>query len=225
MPIIRKPERVTIGSLMQAKSRLKDITTRTYTDEEIKYYDLNESINNHPLARKPTNIRSKLAYAQILKNLKPTTKYLLPGQPVIFHYSEPKYKEELEYYDASPFTIFCGIIRTKENVIREVGINIHYYPPFTRYKVISAIYDHFKPWFDKNFNDITGKPNTWISYDALKGLVHRSAKLGFGVKMYIPTLRGESYVVPTRLLSTACFTEGHFNKATLQNIFHFWRQF
>jgi len=225
MAIIRKPEKITLGSILSSKNRLKELSTKIYNDDEIKEYNLNESIKSHPLAKKPTNLRSKLAYAQILKNLDPTTKYLLPGQAVIFHYAEPKFKEELEYYDESPFTIFCGIIRTKENVIREVGINLHYYPPFTRYRVIGAIYDHFKPWFEKNFNEVNGKPNTWISYDALKALAHRSAKLGFGVKMYIPTLRGDSYLIPSRLLSTACFTEGHFNKATLQNIFHFWRQF
>ena len=134
-------------------------------------------------------------------------------------------KEELEYYDASPLTLFCGITRTADGNIREVGINLHYYPPFTRIRVINAIYEHFKPYFDKNFNDINGKPNTWISYSAVKHLAKSSSKIGFGVKMYIPVLRGTSYVLPTRLVPTACFTEGHFSKATLQQIFHFWRSF
>ena len=50
-------------------------------------------------------------------------------------------------------------------------------------------------------------------------------KIGFGIKMYVPVLRGRSYVIPTRLLPTAFYTEGHFSKATLQQIFKFWRQF
>lgn len=221
MLLIHKSEQTTLGNVFN----LKDLDRKIYDDEEIKYFRMNDAINDHPLAKRPTSIRSKLAYSDILKLMKPTTKYLLPGQVVLFHYSEPKYKEELEYYDASPLTLFCGITRTKDGNIREVGINLHYYPPFTRIRVINAIYDHFKPWFNKNFNEVNGKPNTWISYAEVKRLAKASAKIGFGVKMYIPVLRGASYVLPTRLIPTACFTEGHFSKATLQQIFHFWRQF
>ena len=221
MPIIHKSEQTTLGSPVN----LRDVTTKIYDPDEIKNYQLDEAINNHPLVKRPTAIRSKLAYKEIIHNTKPTKKYLLPGQVVLFHYAEPKFKEELEYYDRTPFTLFLGITRTKDGNIREVGINLHYYPPFTRIRVINAIYDHFKPWFNKNFNEVNGKPNTWISYAEVKRLAKTSAKIGFGVKMYIPVLRGSSYVLPTRLIPTACFTEGHFSKATLQQIFHFWRQF
>ena len=204
---------------------LKDLDRKIYTDEEIKHFNINEAINDHPLAKRPTSIRSKLAYSELLKILKPTTKYLLPGQLVLFKYPTPKYKEELEYYDASPLTLFFGITRTKDGNIREVGINLHYYPPFTRYRIMQEVYLHFKPFFNKNFNTVDGKPNTFISYKELKHLVKSNAKLGFGVKMYIPVLRETSWLLPTRLLPTSLYTEGHFSKATLQNIFHFWRQF
>ena len=150
MPLIKKSEQTTLGY----SETLKDIASRIYDPEEIKAYQLDEAINNHPLAKRPTAIRSKLAYKEILHNAKLTKKYLLPGQVVLFHYAEPKYKEELEYYDRTPFTLFLGITRTKDGNIREVGINLHYYPPFTRIRVINAIYDHFKPWFNKNFNEV-----------------------------------------------------------------------
>lgn len=221
MASIKKAEHNTFGGA----PTLKEIDRKIYDPDEIKDFEMNEAIESHPLAERPTSIRSKMAYSEILKLLKPTKKYLLPGQIVLFHYSEPKYKEDLEYYDASPLTLFCGITRTADGNIREVGINLHYYPPFTRIRVINAIYEHFKPFFDKNFNEINGKPNTWISYATVKQLAKSSSKIGFGVKMYIPVLRGASYVLPTRLVPTACFTEGHFSKATLQQVFHFWRQF
>lgn len=221
MPIIQKPERFTLGHVFN----IKDLDKKIYDDDEIKYFKMNEALEEHPLAKRPTNIRSKIAYSEILKLLKPTKKYLLPGQLVCFHYSEPKYKEELEYYDASPLTLFCGITRTNDGNIREVGINLHLYPPFTRMRMIDIIYEHFKPWFVKNFNEVTGKPNTWISYSELKHIMKHNMKLGFGVRMYIPTLRGASYVLPTRLVPTACYTEGHFSKASLQQIYSFWRKF
>ena len=221
MPLIQKPEQTTIGY----SGTLKDIASRIYDPDEIKAYQLDEAINNHPLAKRPTAIRSKLAYKEILHNAKITKKYLLPGQVVLFHYAEPKYKEELEYYDKTPFTLFLGITRTNDGNIREVGLNLHYYPPFSRARILTHTYNVFKPYFDKNFNDVTGKPNTFISYDRLKHLMKNNLKIAFGIRMYIPVLRQASWLIPTRLLSTAMYTEGHFSKVTLQQIFHFWRQF
>ena len=65
----------------------------------------------------------------------------------------------------------------------------------------------------------------FISYKKLKALMRRNSKIAFGIKMYIPVLRGMTFNIPARLLSTAFYTEGHFSKATLQQIFKFWRQF
>ena len=203
----------------------QDLINHKWELDEIKHFNLNEAIEKHPLANKSTSTRSKLAYKEIIHNTKPTKKYLLPGQVVLFHYNEPKFKEELEYYDRTPFTLFLGITRTKDGNIREVGLNLHYYPPFARARILNHTYEVFKPYFDKNFNDVTGKPNTFISYKQLKHLMRTNLKIAFGIKMYIPTLRGNTYVLPTRLLPTACYTEGHFSKATLAQIFHFWRQF
>lgn len=221
MPIIHKSEQATLGSPVN----LRDVTTKIYDPDEIKNYQLDEAINNHPLVKRPTAIRSKLAYKEIIHNTKPTKKYLLPGQVVLFHYAEPKFKEELEYYDRTPFTLFLGITRTKDGNIREVGLNLHFFPPFARARILNHTYEVFKPYFDKNFNDVTGKPNTFISYKQLKHLMRTNLKIAFGIKMYIPVLRQASWVIPTRLLSTAMYTEGHFSKASLQQIFHFWRQF
>ena len=221
MPLIQKSEQATLGY----SGTLKEISSRIYDPEEIKVYQLDEAINNHPLAKRPTSIRSKLAYKEILHNAKLTKKYLLPGQVVLFHYAEPKYKEELEYYDKTPFTLFLGITRTNDGNIREVGLNVHFFPPFARARILTHTYNVFKPYFDKNFNDVTGKPNTFISYDRLKYLMKNNLKIAFGIRMYIPVLRQASWLIPTRLLSTAIYTEGHFSKASLQQIYHFWRQF
>lgn len=221
MPIIYKSEKSTIGKVLN----VKDISSKIYDDDEIKDYRLDEAINNHPLAKRPTMIRSKLAYKEVIHNAHITKRYLLPGQVVLFHYAEPKFKEELEFYDRTPLTLFLGIMRTKDGNIREVGLNLHYYPPFARARILNHTYEVFKPWFDKNFNEITGKPNTWISYDRLKHLMKNNLKIAFGIKMYIPVLRQASWVIPSRLLSTAYFTEGHFNQATLAQVYHFWRTF
>lgn len=218
-------EEITTTGVINAKRSIDDISRHVYTPEEIEAYNLENAINKHPLASRPMNIRSKVAYSEIMKNLKPSTKYLLPGQFVLFEYLEPKFKEDLEYYDRTPFTLFFGITRTDEGNIREIGINLHYYPPHTRARIIRRVYQVFRPYFNKYFNDPNKKPNVVISYAALKHIMKTNDKLAFGIKMYIPVLRGRTYVLPTRLLSTAFYTEGHFSKATLQQIFRFWREF
>ena len=206
-------------------SNLHDLDRFIYDAESIKNFRIDEAINSHPLSHRPTNIRSKLAYADILKVCKPTTKYLLPGQIAIFGYQEPKYKEELEYYDATPMTMFLGITRTNEGNIRELGLNAHYFPPRIRLKILNTTYEVFKSHFQKYFNDPPDKPSGFINYDALKHLLKRNAKMAFGIKMYIPVLRGKTFVLPTRLLPTAFYTEGHFAKQTMNQVHKFWREF
>ena len=209
----------------QKKYNLHDLDRFIYDAESIESFRMDEAISNHPLSHRPTNIRSKLAYSDILKLLKPTKKYLLPGQVVIFGYAEPKYKEELEYYDKTPMTLFIGITRTKDGNIREIGLNLHYYPPRVRARILNTTYEVFKDHFQKCFNDAPDKPYGFINWKTLKHIMKHHTKIAFGIKMYIPVLRGKSYVLPTRLLPTACYTEGHFSKATLMQIQKFWRQF
>ena len=93
MGIIKKPERVTIGNT----PNLNELVSKIYDLDEINEFQMNEAINTHPLVKRPTAIRSKMAYSSLLKQVKPTKRYLLPGQIVLFNYSEPKFKEDLEY--------------------------------------------------------------------------------------------------------------------------------
>lgn len=207
------------------KYTLHDLDRFIYDSESIESFRMDEAIQEHPLAHRPTNIRSKLAYADIIKVMKPTTKYLLPGQVCLFVYQEPKYKEELEYYDKTPLTIFIGITRLPDGNIREIGLNLHYFPPRVRTRIMTITYNVFKTHFKKYFNDAPDKPAGFINWNALKHIMKTNTHLAFGIKMYIPVLRGHSYVLPTRLLPTAIYTEGHFAKATLAQIQKYWRQF
>ncbi|MCH5166958.1 MAG: hypothetical protein J1F35_03610 [Erysipelotrichales bacterium] len=217
----RNNDKVTVGQVMD----LKKLTHKIYTKEEMKQFSMELAINTHPLAKKPTILRSKLAYAQLLKELKPNKKYLIPGQLSCFFYQDPKFKEELNYFDQFPLTLFCGITRTDDGNIREIGFNLHYFPPHARAKVFLSVYNTFKHYFWDNFNEVNGKPNMMISYNALMRLCKRNAKIAFGIRMYIPVLRGTTYVIPTRLFSTAFYTEGRFSGATLMQIQSFWRRY
>lgn len=204
--------------------KIEQIDQYLYQPEEIKKFRLDEAVNEHPLKRRPINMRSRIAYREILLNTKPTNKYLLPGQISIFNYPMPRTEEDLDYYDKTPMTVFFGLTRDKKNNIREVGINVHYFPPFARTKVLNSIYEVFKLYYQMQFNEPIHKVNHYINWPVLKRLC-KKYKIGFAVKMYIPMLRRNTHIIPTRLLPTAIYTEGHFAKDVLTNIMTYWRHY
>ena len=204
--------------------KIEQIDQYLYQPEEIKKFRLDEAVNEHPLKRRPINMRSRIAYREILLNTKPTNKYLLPGQISIFNYPIPKTEEDLDYYDKTPMTVFFGLTRDKKNNIREVGINVHYFPPFARTRVLNSIYEVFKRYYQMQFNEPIHKVNHYINWPVLKRLC-KKYKIGFAVKMYIPMLRRNTHIIPTRLLPTAIYTEGHFAKDVLTNIMTYWRHY
>lgn len=213
-------EKTTIGKVRD----LNEVVTHIYTDDEIKRFNMKMAIDNHPLSKKPTNVRSKIAYKEIMNEVQQSPKYMLPGMFAMFGYKEPKYKNELKYYDATPAVIFFGITRTKESTIREVGFNIHYFPPFARAKIINLVYSVFKQYYNKYFNEVPSRPNKFINYSTLKKMLDKYG-IGFGLRMYIPVLRGKTYILPTRMVPTLAYTEGHFNGATIAQIQRYWRRY
>lgn len=208
-----------------ASEYLKYVSDHVYGLDEIQKFDMMEAINDSPLSQKPGNVKSKLAYKYIMQNDFLTTRYLLPGQVCCFTYNDPKTKDELEYWDKTPLTLFFGAFKTKDGDIREIGLNLHYFPPYTRKKVLDRVYEMFKSYFEKNFNAPAEKPNMLIDYKTLKHVLQRDSKIAFAVKEYVPSLRGLTYVIPTKMLPIAFYTEGHFSQATIKQVQHFWRQF
>lgn len=212
-----------IDSVTGKLMTLHEIAKHDYDSDEIDNWRMDEAIQSNPLAKKPINMRSKMAYREIMTNVKPTKKYLLPGEMCVFNYSSPKYQAELDYYDATPFVLFFGITRTEQGVIREIGFNLHYYPPFARLKILNTVYEVFKSYYTKYFNNSPHKANKFVNYKLLKRML-ANQKIKFGLKMYVPVLRGNTYVLPTKLIPIAAHTEGHFSGATLSQIKSFWRQ-
>ena len=146
---------------------------------------------------------------------------ILPGQLIMFNYFEPATKEQLQYYDAMPCTIFFGIVNTK-NGKRVIGFNIHYYPPRIRYRLLNRIYEIFKPDYSKNFNSPLSKEISHFNYKLLIDQLQK-AKLDFGIRMYIPKLMGNITPIPTSGWQKAVFSEGHFKKETREQILNYWK--
>ena len=187
-----------------------------------KDFQLYKKIREEKIYKSNIKARDSSARRYIVENCAVMPpKSILPGQLISFNYFEPKTKEELEYYDAMPVTIFFGIVNSK-NGRRVLGFNLHYYPPRMRYKILDRIFEIFKPIYLKSWNDPLKKELSHIDYKMLLEQL-TAAKLDFGVRMYIPNLIAEIRPVPPKGWSKAVFTEGRFKKRTREAIMNYWK--
>ena len=148
---------------------------------------------------------------------------IMPGQLIMFNYFEPATKEELEYYDQLPCTIFFNEFKTKEGELRVLGFNLHYYPPKIRYMVADRIFSIFKPIYEQSWNTPLKKPMSFMQYKMILEQLEKQG-LSFGVREYIPALMHSIRPIPPKDWSKAVFTEGRFRKRTREQILNYWRQ-
>jgi hypothetical protein len=139
----------------------------------------------------------------------------------MFDYFEPATKEDLEYYDAMPCTIFFGIVNTEKGR-RVLGFNIHYYPPRIRYQVIDRIFEIFRPLYLKAWNEPLTEEMNHFNYKMLIAQLQK-AKLDFGIRMYIPKLMASVTPIPVKDWQKVVFTEGRFKKQTRDAILKYWK--
>lgn len=147
---------------------------------------------------------------------------IVPGQLISFNYFEPKTKEELEYYDAQPVTIFFNNIQTSQGP-RVLGFNIHYYPSQIRYAIMDKIFEIYRPIYSKYFSDGPTKEIDAFDYRYLMDSL-KKVKLEFGVREYDPKLIRNVYKIPPKLWQVAVYTEGNFKKDSRTNILNYWKK-
>lgn len=186
-------------------------------------YSLIRDIREEKLYKSNVGVRDAQVRKWVDENYKPMSKgVIMPGQLIMFNYFEPATKEELEYYDAMPCTIFFNEFKTKDGEPRVLGFNLHYYPPKMRYQVADRIFSIFKPIYEKSWNSPL---KSGMSYMQYKMLIEQLEKQGldFGVREYIPNLMHDIRPIAPKDWSKAVFTEGRFKKRTREQILNYWR--
>lgn len=187
-----------------------------------KDYSLIKDIRAQKLIKANVEVRDKVARKYLTENYEAKgPNVVLPGQLVMFNYFNPITKEDLEYYDAMPVTIFFGVHKTEKGK-RIIGFNIHYYPPRIRYEVMNRIFEIYKPFYMKSFNNPIKSEMDHFEYQWLMKQLEK-AKLDFGVRQYDPSLCGKIIPLPTEAWAKAVFTEGHFKKETREKIMQYWK--
>lgn len=205
-----------------AKKTVNTVTSKRKANKAPKDFDMLKAIRAEKdyksnIKRRDVNSRKFIDENYDIKG-KPA---ILPGQLIMFNYFEPATKEQLEYYDAMPCTIFFGIVKTK-NGPRVIGFNIHYYPPRIRFQLMNRIYEIFKPEYSKHFNTPLSEEMSYFNYKMLISQLQK-AKLDFGIREYIPNLMASIVPVPVSAWPKAVLTEGHFRKETRQQILNYWK--
>lgn len=194
-----------------------------YTPPEYKRgFDLYKEIETNKFSKMDNRRAAATASRLIHENCEKTKNYLLPGQMVYFDYLEPKYKEELKHYDANPCTIFFGRLK-KKGEYREIGFNLHYYPPQLRFFIVQKIFKIYERTLGKVWETGPKRKLNTLSYNSLHAAL-KNEKLDYGLKMYIPNLRSNTYLVPPQYYSTAVYTEGIFKKETKKQIMRYWKK-
>ena len=208
---------------MAEKTTKPTTTQKRASNKAPKNFDMLKAIREEKLYRSNIQRRDKVARQFVDENYdikgKPA---ILPGQLIMFNYLEPKTKEELQYYDAMPCTIFFGIVNTK-NGKRVIGFNIHYYPPRIRYQLMNRIFEIFRPIYEKQFNEPLKEEMSYFNYKMLISQLQK-AKLDFGIREYIPQLMAKIVPIPVSGWPKAVFTEGHFRKETREQILNYWKK-
>lgn len=198
----------------------KNITVKDKADRR---YQLIKEIKESPLYKRRDISRDVSARTYITGHAEKTNgKKIVPGQLILFKYLNPLTEEDLEYYDASPCTIFFGTFNSK-NGLRILGFNIHYYPPKMRYAIMNKIFDLYRPIYTKYFAQQKKSEIEAFDYQTLIEQLNRM-NLGFGVREYAPTQMGEIYSVPPNMWHVSVFTEGWFRKQSRTAIMKFWEK-
>lgn len=146
------------------------------------------------------------------------------GQLCYFDYFEPKYKEDLEYYDARPASLVLAHTKNKEGEHRILCWNLHYYPPRIRFQLLSRVLDIYKPYYKAAWSE--GRDTNTRNWDPELLIDQlKRAKLDFGLRMYIPSLIARIRPVPVAYWHKAVFTEGQFKKRTRDAIMNYWKNY
>lgn len=185
-------------------------------------YSLYKDIKTSPLAMRTDTDKSARNYITENCNMAARNR-IVPGQMLVFEYFQPKTQDELEYYDASPCTIFFGVFNSSQGK-RVLGFNIHYYPPKIRRRVLDRIFEIYRPFYTKYFTEGPKKEIDSFDYQNLVASLQK-AKLDFGVRMYDPDLIGKAWMIAPNQWSVAVFTEGWFKKRTRQAIIKYWNNY
>jgi hypothetical protein len=108
-----------------------------------------------------------------------------PGTLIMFDYDNPKYKDELKFYDTQPLVLVVQPFITKEEKIRIQGINLHLLPPKIRQLVLYQAFYLYKSEYTAQLFTDKKALQVNVEWAAIKKQLEKYGA-GFAFRMYIP---------------------------------------
>jgi hypothetical protein len=113
---------------------------------------------------------------------------MLQGQLYLFNYDDPKYKEQLEYYDPSPLVLAFGTYMAETGNLVEYGVNLHFLPLKVRKAFMKDIFDLFRNEYKDEMYSNKPRAINAFTWETLQPYVEKYS-INFAVRSYITTLR------------------------------------
>jgi len=153
------------------------------------------------------------------------------GTMYTFDYSNPKYKEELDFYNALPVSICLGHVMGEDGSKNMLGLNVTFIPPKIRVMILDALWKIFRTThIEDNIDRIfEGNPASLkdlpLYYDVLKKILDGSG-FEFAVRSYIyKRIKTEPRIISlVDWWRIATFTSQWIKKVNIRAIYYWYKR-
>lgn len=150
--------------------------------------------------------------------------YMEPGKLYTFKYLDPKYKDDLLYYDEQPLLLSLHHYISKEGNVVEIGLNLHHIPQGARIDCLCAVVDAFKKLYQGELYREKQKsiPMTWKQIEPIT----KKFGFAFAFRSYLPELMSGTICLPFETWPKAVFlpTSG-YKKMNANQILHMYFEY
>jgi hypothetical protein len=109
---------------------------------------------------------------------------LKQGHLYMFDYTDPKYKNELAFFDTQPLVLCLGHVKGVDTPYNNMGVNLHLLPPKVRRMVLFEVWQMYSNAFRKNLYTDNVK-DVEVEWSLIKKPLDKYG-IDFAIRSYIP---------------------------------------
>lgn len=192
-------------------------------------FDFWEAMQNNEIAksRNPAKAAVEWYQKEYVQNPERYVKrrIMQPGTLCMFDYDDPKYKEELAFYDTQPLVLCLQPFITKDEKIRILGLNLHLLPPKIRQLVLYQAFLLYKSEYTAQLFTDKKALQVNVNWRQIKRQLEKYGA-GFCIRMYIPSRQKNVVEFRQEDWSKAIYIPSKgYKKTTIQKLEKLWREF
>lgn len=153
------------------------------------------------------------------------------GKIYSFDYSDPKYKEELDFYSALPIMLCIGHRKTKDGKVNPIGINLTFMPPKIRLAYLDIVWKKFDTLIirgniRKLMEGKDGRQRLLPLFYSVNKMIARNLGWEFAIRSYIPSrIKTEPEIITyTDWWKLCVFTNKFLEKKNIQEVYYLYKK-